>query len=934
MKLLIKNGGSLTGEATEQELKQVLSPEPGTPSSRAAPTIPFSSALSTKSPSDISNCLSMIQTLLVEGRRDDALEVAAANDLWAHALIISSLMIPAKYNETMANFVKTTMPEGSPMRMLLLLLAGRPQDAFGSTPSTSESRELSLMSSKWRENLVMILANRGSSRGSESAVLVALGDALREHPQLICASHLCYLLAAADSTSPLLEEIDPAARCVLVGVDHRQGDSFAQNIAAIQLSELFEFAKRQQRSTFSWPPLQIYKFIYAVRLAEVGLNSRAWKYVESIKEAINQQKGAYKYPRPFAHHFSEFAGRLEQIVAKTAPTTGKLEAASKSVLGLFGRALKSGIGAIIGDDEQDESAQQNGQKQQAKSQPGQPSAPNVITPPAIPFESKSKPAVAGPAPVGPQHQRPLPVASQGANVVSVVPLAANVSTPTAAPTSEPPSLSATPVAHQAPTISLSGFSTPVNTKTASRKTASRTTKRTSVAPVGVAGFVPSGRPSSEVSEVAPPAPQAVPLEPAPSTAPAPLLAAEAPAPATPVLKKGVDAPSADVFKVPGPAPVSKQTQAKSQQPTPKPAPAPAPPAPATPTAAKEESNDDEDDTDDEDEKFKTPAKTAPKAHKEPQQAAPTTPATPGRLGFLNPLNWFSRSAQKAPAPPKTAEKKAVEVKLGGKMTMYYNEELKMYVNRGEEEEARKKKAAMTAAPPTSKKVAAAAPSSPGDTPSTPLSVTTTGAPAVAGTPGPEASPTAASISVSSRASARISRTSGRGRKYVGQNNEIIETAKTPQHAATSAGPQPTPIPFPRMSGESGLITSPLVAVGSSPLTAAPPGGGMMPGAMSFDAFNAIAAARAAEAEREPEPDVRSPVGIDKKGEKKKSSSQDDDDGYNIFNSKPKKAHVVNTPPQEPKVSKRGQSKTNQTREDESEATRDPAAEDESDQIML
>lgn len=941
MRILLRHGGTLSTDAAATELKQLLSLTSNGRSQADSNQLVWQAPQ--RSAAELSGAVTAIQSLLVDGKREDALAAAAANDMWAHALLISSLFGPEKYNETIAAFVKSSLPEGSPMRMLFLLLAGRPQDAFGS--GSSASGELGLIGNKWRENLVMILGNRSRS-SNDAHILVALGDALRDHPTLISASHLCYLLAHVDSSKPiLLEEIaDPAARLVLLGADHRtKPDTYAQQISSLQLSELYEYCKRLASPGFLVPQLQIYKFIYASRLAEVGLNARAWKYIESIKEGIKEQKGAYKYPRMFAHQFSELASRLEQIVTKTAPTKGKLEVASSKIFSVFGKALSKGLGAIIGDDADDEN--NSGQKPAAASQPvasSAASAPGVISPPAIPFvDPKTKQH----APVA---DMPGPMMAPVQSVGMPISVAPGISQPAPAPMPSGAPIAMTtqtnvPLAVESPSIAPAPLpfglpSTPISASAGRKSTRASSKRAAAVAPVMGSSFSPA------VSS-GPPVPVLAPLQVTPTPAPvpeSPVLAVETPskphvAAAQPEPAPApVPVPALDASKKPKPASDSSDGF-KVPKPAVKPPKEPAPsPLPASEPLPRRETKKEQDSDDEDDSSFKTPAKVT-KGSKASQPAAsaskadPSAPATPGRLGFLNPLNWFSRSASKAPKP---GEKKPVEVKLGQKMSRYYNEELKMWVNPGEEEEAKKRKEALTAAPPVSKKVAASAPVTPaGSAPSTPMQAHANGA--APDTPG-DAGNSPTSLSTAGGRAGRASRAAGgRGRKYVGQNNEIIETVSTPQQSSAPSGSQPTPIPFPRMAG-----SSPLVSVGgSSPLISVPAGGStFMPGAMSFDAFSAIAAAREAEALKEPDtPQEEKASSSSKSASKaKKGKNDDDDDSYNIFNSKPKKREPASSPPPETKASSKASNKTKKEPEKEPEAEKPLAddAEDDSDQLML
>jgi len=78
-----------------------------------------------------------------------------------------------------------------------------------------------------------------------------------------------------------IEEFSGKSRLVLVGSDHRSVDQFATP-EAIQMTEVLEYSKRLGNSQYTLPTLQVYKFVYASYLAELGFLRRAWECAGSV----------------------------------------------------------------------------------------------------------------------------------------------------------------------------------------------------------------------------------------------------------------------------------------------------------------------------------------------------------------------------------------------------------------------------------------------------------------------------------------------------------------------------------------------------------------------------------------------------------------------------------------------------------------------------
>lgn len=124
---------------------------------------------------------------------------------------------------------------------------------------------------------------------------------------------------------------------MLIGGDHRKDKKTFIDVDTVHSTEIFEYARRLNNPQFTLPAFQVYKFIHATYLIDLGYVEKAWKYVldadpgreldliifafrymNSITAMIKDQKGAYKYSPLFASLFREYLSRLEVILNKSA----------------------------------------------------------------------------------------------------------------------------------------------------------------------------------------------------------------------------------------------------------------------------------------------------------------------------------------------------------------------------------------------------------------------------------------------------------------------------------------------------------------------------------------------------------------------------------------------------------------------------------------
>ncbi|KAL1774915.1 transport protein Sec16B isoform X1 [Sigmodon hispidus] len=216
--------------------------------------------------------------LLYYGRKKEALEWAMKNHLWGHALFLASKMDPRTYNWVMSGFT-STLALNDPLQTLFQLMSGRiPQAATCCGDKQWED---------WRPHLAVILSNQAGDTELYHRVIVNMGDTLAGKG-LLAAAHFCYLMAQL----PFGHYTVKTDHLALLGSNHSQEFLKFATIEAIQRTEIFEYCQMLSRPKSFIPSFQVYKLLYASRLADYGLASQALHYCEAIGEAVLSQGGS------------------------------------------------------------------------------------------------------------------------------------------------------------------------------------------------------------------------------------------------------------------------------------------------------------------------------------------------------------------------------------------------------------------------------------------------------------------------------------------------------------------------------------------------------------------------------------------------------------------------------------------------------------------
>ncbi|XP_076935102.1 protein transport protein SEC16B homolog [Bidens hawaiensis] len=235
-----------------------------------------------------------VQTLLVSGRKQEALLRAQEGHLWGPALVLAAQLGDQFYVDTVKKMALGQLVPGSPLRTLCLLIAGQPADVFAADARidggvlgavnvsqqqpTQGQHSVNGMLDDWEDNLAVIAANRTKD---DELVLIHLGDCLWKERSNIIAAHICYLVAEAN-----FEPYSDTARLCLLGADHWTHPRTYASPEAIQRTEVYEYSKMLGNSQFTLLPFQPYKLYYAHMLAEVGRLSDSLKYCQAVTKSL------------------------------------------------------------------------------------------------------------------------------------------------------------------------------------------------------------------------------------------------------------------------------------------------------------------------------------------------------------------------------------------------------------------------------------------------------------------------------------------------------------------------------------------------------------------------------------------------------------------------------------------------------------------------
>ncbi|KFP74980.1 Protein transport protein Sec16B, partial [Acanthisitta chloris] len=233
--------------------------------------------------------------LLYYGRKKDALVWAMRNQLWGHALFLSSKMDPRTYSWVLTGFT-STLATNDPLQTLFQLMSGRiPQAALCCGDATWGD---------WRPHLAVMLSNKVGDMELNHRAIVTMGDTLASKGA-VEAAHFCYLMADI----PFGYFGVKTDRMALLGSSHRQAFAQFARTEVIQRMEIFEYCQQLRQPESFLLPFQVYKLLYASRLADHGLPAQALQYCEQIATVLLRQDPA-RHP-VLAQQVMKLAERLK-----------------------------------------------------------------------------------------------------------------------------------------------------------------------------------------------------------------------------------------------------------------------------------------------------------------------------------------------------------------------------------------------------------------------------------------------------------------------------------------------------------------------------------------------------------------------------------------------------------------------------------------------
>jgi hypothetical protein len=195
-----------------------------------------------------------VEAMLLQGRRDDAAQLAVDNQHWGLALMLGSVCSPAKYQYISKAFAEKHFASSSPLHLLshvysnqaqsFITHGGRTLSALQAKPGVNtaapgdKSSASCVSSSMWRRNLAALISNKS---GDWQSVVRAFGRKMEAEDNYdIFAAHFAYICSGS------LPDTSSAAGCFsLVGCDvnkllHRQLADVA-SVTSFRMAEIFEW---------------------------------------------------------------------------------------------------------------------------------------------------------------------------------------------------------------------------------------------------------------------------------------------------------------------------------------------------------------------------------------------------------------------------------------------------------------------------------------------------------------------------------------------------------------------------------------------------------------------------------------------------------------------------------------------------------------------
>ena len=187
----------------EEFVRLLLETQDGKPHQLPVPSPPAS-----MSSDKFGSAYSRVENMVLQGKTQQAVELAIKHGMWAHALVLSTSVGRTCYQQTVEAFTLQRLPIESPLSGLFRQSVGVdlvPTRRANETPTQSQKRrqQAALSLTHWRAQLAGLM-NNPKGHAATSKQMVKLGDALLD-PLVYsgsigpvggvgtCAAHICYL---------------------------------------------------------------------------------------------------------------------------------------------------------------------------------------------------------------------------------------------------------------------------------------------------------------------------------------------------------------------------------------------------------------------------------------------------------------------------------------------------------------------------------------------------------------------------------------------------------------------------------------------------------------------------------------------------------------------------------------------------------------------
>jgi hypothetical protein len=230
------------------------------------------------------NGLEEIQFLLLQGKREEAIECALANEQFALAFLVASMCSRATYFEVAKSYTESVLCKGSPLHTAAELFCSElqiPELRMGVNPAIWSDNNINLKHT-WKKHLAAIISNRTAGWDD---LAIALGDRLKELGEVVPA-HVCYMVCGCSFSPPARKN----AKFSLLGCEVDVAELLLltnDSVESFCRAEAYEWAKRRGNRNAAIQCIQGFKLQYALLLSDLGLVEEAKMYIASIKECLD-----------------------------------------------------------------------------------------------------------------------------------------------------------------------------------------------------------------------------------------------------------------------------------------------------------------------------------------------------------------------------------------------------------------------------------------------------------------------------------------------------------------------------------------------------------------------------------------------------------------------------------------------------------------------